>query len=276
MALSCKLLDVSRSGLYDWECAQARGPSQQTLDLEKKVQEIFKNSHKTYGRPRILAEAKKAGFAVGGQRIRNIMGQLELVPKGRKRFIPKTTINNPSEIKSERVFKIEEAQVTAPNEVWVSDLTYIQLEDKSFGYLVTVMDLYNREIKGWDFSDSMEAERTKAAMTMAIKNSSGDLSKTIFHSDQGIQYCAQIVRDRLQLLKMVQSMSRKGNCYDNAFAESFFSTLKREISGIVFVSIDEGQREIKKYLDWYNQKRIHSSLGNMSPVEYAQINRDIA
>ncbi len=71
-------------------------------------------------------------------------------------------------------------------------------------------------------------------------------------------------------------MSRKGNCYDNAFAESFFSTLKREISGIVFVSIDEGQREIKKYLDWYNQKRIHSSLGNMSPVEYAQINRDVA
>ena len=111
-------------------------------------------------------------------------------------------------------------------------------------YLVTVMDLYNREIKGWSLSDTMEAENTKNALLSALRATSGRLDTLVFHSDQGSQYCADIVRDKLSLLKITQSMSRKGNCYDNAFAESFFSSLKTELPRKKFDDLEEAKREI--------------------------------
>lgn len=273
--LCCELLGISRSGLSQWEKAQFQHKTVEATVLEQAVQKTFDESRETYGRPRILAQLKKDGFSIGGERVRRIMGELDLVPKGIKKFAPKTTINNPSLIKSARVFKVESHQIHAPNQVWVSDLTYFPLEGGTFGYLVTVMDLFNREVKGWNFSDSLSAEKTKDAILMAIKNSR-PLEKTIFHSDQGVQYCSEVVKKRLELLKMVQSMSRKGNCYDNAFAESFFSTVKREIGIPTFKNIEEGKEAIKLYLEWYNKKRIHSSLGNMSPLEYLNLNRDVA
>lgn len=204
------------------------------------------------------------------------MSELGLIARKKRAFKPKTTINNPMAIKSERIFKIEHDKPSRPNEVWASDLTYIPT-DGGFCYLVVIMDLFNREIKGWDLSDSMEAKNTKNALTKAVQKCPGTLEKTIFHSDQGIQYCSSLIRNRLGLLKMTQSMSRKGNCYDNAYAESFFSTLKTELAEMKFRNADDARKSVSDYIEnWYNTKRMHSSLGYLSPVEYVQLNRHVA
>lgn len=132
------------------------------------------------------------------------------------------------------------------------------------------MDLYNREIKGWDVSDSMDAGRTKAALLKAVKSTPGSLREMTFHSDQGVQYCSSAVRDKLKLMKITQSMSRKGNCYDNAFVESFFHSLKNELEKTKFNDLDEARRMIFEYINWYNRERLHSSLGYLSPMDYAK------
>ena len=195
-----------------------------------------------------------------------------LSAKKKRAFRPKTTINNPGDKKSPRAFKIKETKVEGPNQVWVSDLTYLPTGN-GFCYLVTVMDLFNREIKGWDVSDSMEAGNTKNALLGAIRDTSGPLNGLTFHSDQGVQYCSGEVRSKLEILNVKQSMSRKGNCYDNAFAENFFGTMKNEMEFNHFGNLEEAKREIINYINWYNRERMHSSLGYLSPVEYLKKTR---
>ena len=150
----------------------------------------------------------------------------------------------------------------------ISDLTYLPT-GCGFSYLVTVMDLFNREIKGWDVSEAMEAMNTKNAFLNAVRSTSGSLEKLMLHSVQGVQYCSSEVRDKLKLLKVEQSMSRKGNCYgDNSSAESFFGTLKSEIRVTHFRDLCEAKRKVFRYINWYNRERMHSSLGHLSPVKY--------
>jgi transposase InsO family protein len=270
ISLCCELLDVSSSGFYDW---RKRLPSNRKIknsEIKAKILNIFSDSRKTYGSPRIKAALERSGDLVGKDRVARLMKEEGLEARRKKAFRPKTTINNPSDKKSERVFKIEETEVTKLNQVWVSDLTYIPTLE-GFSYLVTVMDLFNREIIGWDLSDSMEAKHTSLALGRALANSDGKPNELIFHSDQGVQYCSGELRQRLDLMEMIQSMSRKGNCYDNAFAESFFHTLKNELTEKIFTTKEEARKAIFEYIEcWYNTKRLHSSLGYMSPKEYAE------
>lgn len=266
----CELLDVSSSGFYDWK---KRLPSNRKIkngEIKAKILNIFSDSRKTYGSPRIKAALERAGDVVGKDRVARLMKEEGLEARRKKAFRPKTTINNPSDKKSERVFKIEETEVTKLNQVWVSDLTYIPTLE-GFSYLVTVMDLFNREIIGWDLSDSMEAKHTSKALGRALANTEGKPNELIFHSDQGVQYCSGELRQRLELMEMIQSMSRKGNCYDNAFAESFFHTLKNELTEKMFTTKEQARKAIFEYIEcWYNTKRLHSSLEYMSPKEYAE------
>jgi len=270
ISLCCELLDVSSSGFYDW---RKRLPSNRKLkdgELKAKILDIFSDSKKTYGVPRIKAALKREGELVGKDKVARLMKEEGLEARRKKAFRPKTTINNPSDKKSERIFKIEETKITKLNQVWVSDLTYIPTRE-GFSYLVTVMDLFNREIIGWDLSDSMEAKHTMKALGRALANTKGKPFEIVFHSDQGVQYCSNDVRQRLDLMEMIQSMSRKGNCYDNAFAESFFHTLKNELTEKMFTTKEEARKSIFEYIEgWYNTKRLHSSLGYLSPREYAE------
>jgi len=272
VSLCCELLDVSSSGFYDW---RKRLPSNRKIksgEIKAKILNIFNDSKETYGSPRIKAALERSGDLVGKDRVARLMKEAGLEARRKKVFRPKTTINNPSDIKSERIFKIEETETTKLNQVWVSDLTYIPTLE-GFSYLVTVMDLFNREIIGWDLSDSMEAKHTSMALGRALANSEGKPNELIFHSDQGVQYCSGELRQRLKLMEMIQSMSRKGNCYDNAFAESFFHTLKNELTEKMFTTRGEARKAIFEYIEcWYNTKRLHSSLGYMSPKEYAAKN----
>lgn len=265
-----ELLKVSHSGFYSW---LKRGPSNRKKrdgHLKAKILSIFGKSKGVYGSPRIQKLLQRDGEKVGKTKVAQLMREEGLRAKMKKAFRPKTTINNPKSTKSKRIFEIENNGVTGPNQVWVSDLTYLPT-GKGFSYLVTVMDIFNREIKGWDISDSMEAGHTKNALLRAIKSVSGPLNKLLFHSDQGIQYCSSEVRDKLKILNITQSMSRKGNCYDNAFAESFFATMKNE-TDCHFNNLHEAKREIFNYVDWYNRERIHSSLGFLSPMQYVENN----
>lgn len=271
----CELLKVSSSGFYDWQKRRPSKRKERNGRLKTKIINIFKNSKKTYGSPRIQKSLQREGERVSKNKVAKIMKIEGLKAQRKKAFRPKTTLNNPNSLKSPRVFKIENNQVSGPNQVWVSDLTYLPT-GTGFSYLVTVMDLFNREIKGWNVSNSMEAINTKDAFLDAVKRSSETLNGLIFHSDQGIQYCSSEVRDKLKILNITQSMSRKGNCYDNAFAESFFGTMKTEIGINHFKNIDEVKREIFKYINWYNRERLHSSLGYLSPMEYKQTNRLVA
>lgn len=268
--LCCELLSVSTSGFYDWK---KRLPSKRQLEnelLKSKIKDIHKESKGTYGSPRIKAALEKNGDDVGKDRVARLMKEENLEGRRKKAFVPKTTINNPSDAKSDRVFKIEETKVERPNQVWASDLTYIPTQE-GFLYLVVVLDLFNRQVKGWDLSDSMEARYTMKAFMNAVRNLPGRAEDIIFHSDQGVQNCETEFRKKLKFLGFEQSMSRKGNCYDNAFVESFFHTLKNELEVKVFRTKDEARKDIFEYIEtWYNSKRLHSSLGYMSPIEYEQ------
>ena len=268
----CELLKVSDSGFYDWIKRKPSQRENRDSRLKAKILSIFRDSRRTYGSPRIQKALQRDGEKVGKDKVAKLMKKDGLTAMKKKAFRPKTTINNPNTAKSPRIFKIEDNQVTGPNQVWVSDLTYLPTGN-GFSYLVTVMDLFNREIKGWDISDSMEATNTKNALLEAIRRTSGPLTKLVFHSDQGVQYCSSEVRNKLNILKIIQSMSRKGNCYDNAFAESFFGSMKNELEFNHFQNLDEAKMEIFKYINWYNRERMHSSLGYLSPVEYKKENR---
>ena len=273
----CQLLKLSSSRFYEWT---KQLPSKRNIKkdlLTGEIKKAFKGSKATYGSPRIHKKLQRNGHKVGENTVAQVMAEEGLVARRKRAFRPKTTQNNPKDRKSARVFKIEEHRATRPNEYWASDLTYIPTDKEGFVYLVTVMDLYNREIKGWDLSASMGAENTKNALLEALRSTPGQLGGLVFHSDQGAQYSADIVRNKLSLLDITQSMSRKGNCYDNAFAESFFSTLKTELPRSRFKDLEDARKEIFEYIEiWYNRERLHSSLGYLSPLDYSGHNRHVA
>ena len=199
---SCELLRASTSGFYDRLKRKSAHRKDKDKRLKKKIKKIFDNSDGNYGSPRIHKSLQNDGETIGENKVAKLMKEDNLNAKKKKAFRPKTTINNPSDKKSPRVFKGNVASVTAPNQVWVSDLTCLPTES-GFSYLVTVMDLYNREIKGWDVSDSMEALNTKNALLQALRSTEGQLNGLTFHSDQGVQYCSSDVRDKLKLLDIV-------------------------------------------------------------------------
>ena len=271
----CGILNVSCSGFYDWTKRKPSQREQRDERLKTKIVNIFGKSKQRYGSPRVQEQLQRDGEKVGTDKVAKLMQEAGLRAKSKKAFRPKTTVNHPNAKKNPRLFKIEEHKVTQKNQVWVSDLTYIPTTS-GFCYLVIVMDLFNREIKGWDVASSMDAENTQKALIGAFQSSPGALQDLTFHSDQGIQYCSSKVRNKLRFLNIKQSMSRKGNCYDNAFAESFFHSLKTELEKERFENIEEARKEIFEYITWYNRERLHSALGYMSPMEYLNKQRRAA
>ena len=268
----CDVFGVSASGFYDWKSRGETPRKRRQKELAGKIGEIFHESKKTYGSPRVKAALERTGEQVGEATVAKIMREEGMTAKKKKAFKPKTTINNPSDKKSPRVFKIEKTQVIRADQCWASDLTYIPTAE-GFLYLVVVLDLFTRQVKGWSLSESMEACHTVAALIRAVAGMEGRPENLIYHSDQGSQYCDSDFRERLTSLGIIQSMSRKGNCYDNAYVESFFHSLKNELDEKIFSSKELARQEIFRYIEtWYNTRRLHSSLGYLSPSEYAQQN----
>jgi len=262
----CRALEVSRSGYYAWK---KRPKSRRRIDNEALLIEIrreFVDNDSNYGSPRIFKELKKADIPCSENRIARLMREDGLVAIQRRKF--KATTNSkhnwpvaPNLL--ERNFSVDE-----PNKIWVTDITYVWTWE-GWLYLSVVLDLYSRGIVGLAMSNRITDDLTQNALNQAIgrRNPQAGL---IHHSDRGSQYASGDYQALLKKHEITPSMSRKGDCWDNAVAESFFHTLKIEkINRYRFKMRDEAKREIFKYIEmYYNRKRTHSSLGYLSPFDY--------
>lgn len=263
----CEALNLSRPGYYQWLEQPERSVDNAGLSL--KIIELHKEAKGRYGVERIYEGLKYDGETASRNRVHRQMKVLGIRGKVKRRFIPKTTINNPSQTKSPRIFKGSQTPVTRPNEVWVGDITYVHTKE-GFLYLAIWLDIFSRMIVGWSMAEHMEESLVSSALKKACLAREIKAGENLLtHTDQGSQYEAKVYRKILKLLAITQSMSRKGNCYDNAFAETFFKTLKNELEFQVFESKELAAKHIFEFIEaWYNTERIHSSLGFMSPANY--------
>lgn len=267
-SMMCRAMAVSRSGFNKWLKRGDSASSQRKSQVTQKVLETYEAFEAVYGAPRITQELNASGLPCSKNFIAKIMAEQGIRARNGKGFKysrHSLTMNNVSENLLWRDFK-----ASAPNQKWTSDITYIWVE-KRWWYLATVMDLYSRRIVGWRLSSSMDESLIADALEMAIERR-GVEPGLIVHSDRGVQYRSQKYIDRLTNAGCRISMSRKGNCWDNAPMESFYSRLKVElIYAKDFRSIDEARSGIFSYIEiFYNRKRRHSANGGLSPADYEE------
>jgi putative transposase len=269
MVLLCEALGVSASGYYDWRKRRAApGPrALQNETLAQQIKAIHARSRQTYGSPRIVMELRKQGNRHGRNRVARLMNAKGLCGRQRRRYRMQTTDSNHDHpIAPNRL--AETPAATAPNQIWVADITYIQTQE-GWLYLAAILDLYSRKIVGWAMSERIDTVLVLKALGMALLHR-GAPRDLLFHSDRGVQYASADYRAALAHAGLVPSMSRQGNCYDNAFIESFWSTLKLElVYRRAFQSRPEARAAIFDYIEtFYNRQRAHSALGCLSPVDF--------
>lgn len=257
---------MSRGGYYAW---RTRKPSRRTKInevLQEEIERIFDESKRTYGSPRITVELKVQGIRCSENRVARIMAAHGIAAQQKRRF--KRTTDSRHNYPVATNLLNQDFHVDKSNRVWVSDITYLSTPN-GWQYLALFKDLHNRGIVGWALSGSLSSDLVIEALLKAIqrRKPSTDL---IIHSDRGVQYASDCFRHLLQSYGIKQSMSRKGNCYDNAVAESMFATLKREIVNWgQFGTLEETKSLIFEYLEvFYNRKRRYSTLGNLTPEEF--------
>lgn len=276
--LMCDVLEVSPAGFY---ASQKRPPclraiADETLMLHVRI--IHRESAESYGAPRVQRDLSDIGFRVGTKRVARLMREEGLQGRAPRRRRPKTT-DSDHELPVAPNLLNRQFDVTgvALNQVWVGDITYVPTQE-GWLYLATVLDLASRRCVGWAMHETLDAEPLVVRaldMAVASRRPPRDL---VFHSDRGKQYCAEVFRERLTRYGMIASMSRKGNCWDNAVAESFFATLEVElIDKHRWATRDEARRAIFQFIEgWYNRRRRHSTLGYRSPAAYEAELQDAA
>jgi len=269
--LMCRLLKVSRSGFYAW-CT--REPSARALAddvLLAQVRLVHLESDRTYGAPRVHEELRDQGHHVGKNRVARLMRTEGLVAR-RPRSAVRTTDSSHGEPVAPNLVARQVAPDAHPalNRVWVSDITYVPTR-AGWLYLAVVLDLASRRCVGWAMGVSLEATLALSALRMALRTRRPPPG-LIHHSDRGVQYACQAYRALLAQHGAVASMSRRGDCWDNAVAESFFATLECELIGRhAWATHAEAQQAIFKYIEtWYNSRRRHSTLQYQSPINYEQ------
>ena len=265
----CANLAVSPSGYYDWQKRRI-APGRRAVEnqtLAKQIEAIHIQSRRTYGSPRVQMELHKKGCHHGRNRIARLMKQEGLCGRQKGRCRVQTTDSNHDQpIAPNRLAEVPKA--TAPNQLWVADITYIETRE-GWLYLAAILDLYSRKIVGWAMSEHIDTALVLKALVMALSHRNPPVN-LLFHSDRGVQYASGDYRRALSAAGLVASMSRKGNCYDNATMESFWSTLKLElVYRRDFASRQEACRHIFDYIEvFYNRQRAHSALGYHSPVDF--------
>ena len=262
----CHVLGVSRSGYYDRLDAPESKRASENRILLSQIKEIHSESKKRYGSPKILIELLKQGYSCGHNRVARIMRENSIRSKVMKKYRPKNKVIRIGEAVSNILNR--RFHWAKPDQAWATDITYIPTKS-GWVYLCVFLDLCSRVIVGWEVSKSMKAELVLNALENAsVKRKPG--KELIIHSDQGSQFGSDDFRQYLKDNKFIQSMSRRGNCWDNACVESFFRLLKvEELNDYTFNNIDEVRYKIFSYIEYfYNRKRIHSKLGYVSPVEF--------
>jgi len=267
----CRVLRVSRSGFYAW---LRRKPSHRDLkdeQLRPKIMEAFKKGRGTYGSPRVKRDLVDQGYEIGRRRVARLMRDLGLQGVCPRKF-RRTTDSNHSNSIAPNVLS-RDFTAKNPNEKWVTDITYIWTAE-GWLYLAAVMDLYSRRIVGWSTADHMETSLCVEALSMALKSRT-NVRGVIHHSDRGSQYASDQYRKALASNGIECSMSRRGNCWDNAVAESFFGTIKNElIYRQPWIDRESARDAISEYIEvFYNRIRQHSTIGYVSPAKFEEMNQ---
>jgi putative transposase len=269
--MMCRVLGVSRSGYYAWRDRPPCARLVRRQELLAEIRRVYKDNRQRYGSPRICRDLRADGIVCNVKTVARIMQSNEIVAKTRRRFRVHTTdSNHPFEVAPNRLG--QKFTASAPNEAWVADLTYVPTGE-GWLYLSAVLDLYSRRVVGYAMADHLKASLAVDALTQAIASRSAspkDLRGLLHHSDRGVQYACETYQAMLSTYGIQCSMSRKGNCYDNAAMESFFKTLKTElVHHERYATRKEARNSIADYIDtFYNTKRRHSTIGYLSPVEF--------
>jgi transposase InsO family protein len=263
----CKVLQVTRSGYYAWLHRPVSARRQRRAALVEQVRRVHQASGGTYGSPRIAAELQEQQVRICRNTVARYMKQEQLRARSPRRFVPRTTDSTHAyPVSPNRLERDFEA--FAPNRKWVCDLTYLWT-DEGWLYLSVVMDLFSRKLVGWSMSDDLKARGVAEALAMAIARRK-PLAGLLHHSDRGVQYACGLYQELLLEHGIQCSMSRPGNCYDNAVAESFFGTLKTElVHREHYRTREQARSSVFKWIEcWYNRRRRHSSLGYLSPEAF--------
>ena len=270
----CKAFNVHRSSYYSW---LKRKPSSRDLYnryLSEKIRGIYQESKKTYGSPRITIALHNGGIIVSRRRVARLMREMKLRSIFRKKFVVTTDSKHNYPVVENKLNR--DFTVDGPGKVWVSDITYLRTS-QGWLYLTVILDLGDRKVVGWSLSSSLKAsDTTVPAWIMAVKNRP-ITQELIFHSDRGVQYACNEFKNLLSGYKLVErSMSRKGDCWDNAVAESFFKTIKVEcVYQNKYKTKDQAALSVFEYIEtWYNTRRIHTTL-KMSVKDYREKNQKL-
>jgi len=259
--LMCKVLEVSKSGYYAWRSRSESRHAREDRRLKYQIRIIFKQNRQTYGSPRVHDELRDSGIHCGRKRVARLMKEDGLVAKKGKQF-RRTTISDPDRQNAENTLN-RKFRVEAPDRVWAGDITYLKAGG-TWLYLAVILDLFSRRVVGWATSTSLSKELALDALNQAIYHRSPD-EGLLHHSDRGCQYTSIAYGEVLKKYGIEASMSRKGDCWDNAVVESFFATLKIEL-GDSFRSCRSARSALFDYIEvFYNRKRRHSSNGGVSP-----------
>lgn len=266
----CRVMGVSRSGYQAWKKRRAGKRAQEQAELLEKIRVVHQASRQTYGSPRVCHELREQGHRCGVNRIARLMRQHQISAQIKRRFV--TTTDSKHEMPVAENLLKQDFTAKEPDQRWVCDFTYLWT-GQGWMYLAVVLDLYSRRIVGWAMRNSMDKELVIAALRSAVLLRRPSVG-LVCHSDRGSQYASQHYQQQLKESGIVCSMSRVGNCYDNAPAESLFSSFKRElIHRCVFNTYAEARVKIFEWIEvWYNRERRHSTLGYLSPVAFERKN----
>jgi putative transposase len=262
----CEQLEVSRSGFYAWAERPESARQQQDKQLAQEVEKAHRDSRGTYGSPRVHAELQAQGRKVSRKRVARLMGEQQLEARRKRRTVRTTDSNHPHPVAPnvlERDFSPGQ-----PNSTWATDITYVWTSE-GWLYLAVVLDLFSRRVVGWSMSQHIDTQLVLGALEMALQGRQPP-SGLIHHSDRGSQYASTQYQQALADRGIQCSMSRKGNCWDNAVVESFFSSLKQELVYTTdFATRLQARSALFEYIEvFYNRRRRHSSLGYLSPLDY--------
>lgn len=272
--LLCRVLDVARSAYYDWAEAELCKRAQEDAVLSVHIRAIHRRGRGTYGSPRVHAELRAGGHTVGRHRVARLMRELDLTGNPKRRFKGCTTDSKHDHKVADNLLN-RNFVADEPNRAWVGDITYLPTK-LGWVYLAVIIDLFSRKVVGWALETHMQTDLCLAALNQA-RATRQPPPGLIHHSDRGSQYTSAAYQSALAASGLVPSMSRKGNCWDNAVAESFFGTLEQELGQPpgLWADVHEARRAVSDYIHgFYNLQRRHSVLGYTSPVEFETRHRN--
>jgi putative transposase len=267
LAASCDALEVSRSGYYAWLKRPQSARAKRREELAEKIERVHEDNRQVYGSPRICQALNAQGERVCENTVADIMQERQIRAKRKTTFVPKTTDSAHQQPVAQNVLN-RQFDAALPDQKWAADITYIPT-DEGWLYLAGVIDLCSRKIVGWSMADHMQVELVSDALSMAIARRRPEQG-LLHHSDRGVQYASEDYMHLLQSHKMNASMSGRGDCWDNAVMESFWSTLKTElVNHEHYATREQARASIFEYIEvFYNRKRLHSSIGYVSPETF--------